>query len=79
MKSVYSGTTEQWTHWGQYKFTCFVLCREVVLFSEVVYVYRKSKYLGRQAVSLVERSIVSDVCCIEMLLFFHTELSDGCK
>ena len=37
---VYSGTSEQGTHWGQYKFTCFVLCREVVLFSEVVNVLK---------------------------------------
>ena len=26
----YSGTSEQGTRLGQYKFTCFVLCREVV-------------------------------------------------
>ena len=44
--------------WGQYyyKFTCFVLCREVVVFLEVVSIktiYRESKYLGPQAVSLV--------------------------
>ena len=31
----YSGSSAQGTHWGKYKFTCFVLCREVVLFSEV--------------------------------------------
>ena len=28
-------TSEQGTHWGQYKFSCCVLCREVFLFSEV--------------------------------------------
>ena len=32
----YSGTSEQGTHWGQYKLTCFVLCREVVLFSDAL-------------------------------------------
>ena len=35
-----------------------VLHTEVVLFLEVVNVYRKSKYLGSQAVSFVERSII---------------------
>jgi len=30
-----SKTTEQRTCWGQHKFSCCVLCREVVLFSEV--------------------------------------------
>ena len=30
---IYSKTSEQRTHWGQ--MTCFVPCREVVLFSEV--------------------------------------------
>ena len=33
--TVYSETSEQRTRWGQYKFTCVVPCREVVLFSEV--------------------------------------------
>ena len=37
---LYSGTSEQGTRWGQYKFTCFVLFREVVLFSEVVNVLK---------------------------------------
>ena len=32
---VYSQTSEQRTLWEQYKFKSFVLCREVVLFSEV--------------------------------------------
>ena len=32
---IHSGASEQGTCWGQCKFTCFVLCREVVLFSEV--------------------------------------------
>ena len=29
---IYSGTSKQGTCWGQYKSTCFVPCREVVLF-----------------------------------------------
>ena len=33
--SNYSQTSEQRTLWEQYKFKLFVLCREVVLFSEV--------------------------------------------
>ena len=33
---MYSGTSKQRTRWEQYKFSCFVLCREVVLFLEVV-------------------------------------------
>ena len=37
--NIYSGTSEQRTRWGQYKFSCCVLCREVVLFSEVQKVY----------------------------------------
>ena len=32
----YSGTSEQRTLWGQYKFSCFVLYRDVVLSSEVL-------------------------------------------
>ncbi len=32
---VYSQTSEQRTLWDLYKLKCFVLCREVVLFSEV--------------------------------------------
>ena len=36
----YSGTSEHGTRWGQHKFTCFVLCREIVLFSEVVNVLK---------------------------------------
>lgn len=31
----YSKTSEQRKHWGKYKFSCCVCCREVVLFSEV--------------------------------------------
>ena len=54
---ITSGTSKQGTCWGQYKFTCFVLCREVALFSDVVN-YRKRTYLGPQAVFLVERSII---------------------
>jgi len=34
-QTVYSRTSEQRTLWEQYKFSCCVLCREVVLFSEV--------------------------------------------
>ena len=36
----YSGTSTQGTNWEQYKFTCFVLCRDVVLFSEVANVLK---------------------------------------
>ena len=45
---------------GQYKFTSFVLCKEVVLFSEVVSVLKlwEDNFLGPQAVSLVERSFI---------------------
>ena len=32
--TLYSQTSEQRTLWEQYKFSCCVLCREVVLFSE---------------------------------------------
>ena len=30
-ESICSETAKQWKHWKQYKFTCFVLCRVVVL------------------------------------------------
>ena len=53
----YSGTSEQGTRLGNIN-SRFVLCREVVLFSEVENVLRKSEYLGPQAASLVERSII---------------------
>ena len=52
---IYSGTSEQWTHWGQYKFTRFVPLVERLSSSQR---YRKSKYLGPQATSLVERFII---------------------
>ena len=49
---------QQGTRWGQYKFTSFVLCRELVLFLEVVSVLGKINFLGPRAVSLVERSFI---------------------
>ncbi len=35
IQCIYSQTSEQRTLWDLYKLKCFVLCREVVLFSEV--------------------------------------------
>ena len=43
---IYSETSEQRTRWGQYKLTCFVPCRKVVLFSEVQIVLLV--YIGKQ-------------------------------
>ena len=58
VESIYSGTSEQGTHWGH---TCFVLCREVVLFSEVVNVLKL--YIGRVNINF---GTSSSVPCIEV-------------
>jgi len=59
LNAPYSWTYEQRK---QYKFSCCVLCREVVLFSEVQNVlklasYKETNYSGPWKVSFVERSI----------------------
>ena len=40
MLYIYSGTSEQRTLWGQYKFSCFVPYREVDLSLEVLNVWK---------------------------------------
>ena len=53
---LYSGTSEQWTLWDQYKFKWFVPCIEVVLFKRFQshYIDRGIKF-GDLVLSIVER------------------------